>query len=83
MFSIVILIITIAIQAITLIVIARLIRFSRTRTSWLLIAIALIIMSLSQLLEIFNYQQAVFNKDLLQIYHWMNFSISMLLIVES
>jgi len=81
MLSVIILLISFIIQAIALIAIARLIRFSRSRISWLLIAIAMLVMSFSQLLEIYNYQQQFFNKELLNLYHWMNFLISIFMLI--
>lgn len=79
MASIAILLISFIIQAIALFAIIRLIRFSKSRTSWKLIALAFFFMSLSQLLEFYNYQQNEISKTILNIYHWMNLGVSVLL----
>ncbi len=81
MISIIILLVSFLIQAIAIVAIVKLIRFSKSRTSWKLIAFAFFVMSVSQLLEFYNYQQQIINKDILSIYHWMNFIVSVLMVI--
>lgn len=79
MVSFIILLVSFLIQAIALFATVKLIRFSKSRTSWKIIALAFFFMSMSQLLEFYNYQQNVISKNLLDIYHWMNLIVSVLL----
>jgi len=81
MISIIILLVSLIIQAVALIAIFKLIRFSRSRISWLLIAFAVLIMAVSQMLEFYNYQQQMINKNIITIYHLMNIVVSVLLVL--
>ena len=81
MISNIILLVSLIIQAIALIAIFKLIHFSRSRISWLLIAIAVLVMAISQILEFYNYQQQIINKNIITIYHLMNIVVSVLMVL--
>lgn len=81
MFTLIILIITSLVQIGATFAVVKLIRYSRTRVSWVLIGIAFIIMAVSQLLEVYNYWHSRIFQDLLNLYHWLNLVISVLMTI--
>jgi len=66
--NIIILVSTVVIVAISLVFIVRLMDFTRTRKAWVIIGIAMVLMAIAQLLEIYNVQFLHSNMHLLSIY---------------
>lgn len=81
MFPVVIQFTSFLIQLSAIVAILWLMRFTRTRSSWVVIGLAFLFMSLNQLIEFYNFYNGEISKTITSIYHITNLVVSILMVI--